>query len=152
MTASEDTDDPFAAHFKRDPLPGAGIRLVFLTELPSEQAEAVIAPLSRRIAELGRPVEQRIISVADLDLAEAFRRGFEDAQMPLVLVTTAVKPWSAEHLEPLLEAIDASDHVIGRRPRATRGRATDWATKLLRRLIFGVPLDDVHSPCRASST
>ncbi len=148
MTTSEDTDDPFSAHFKRDPLPGAGIRIVILTELPSEHAEAVIAPLLRRIAELGRPVEQRIISVADHDLAEALRRGLEEAHMPLVLVTTAVEPWTADHLDPLVEAIDASDHVIGRRPKATRSRAANWVTKLLRKLIFAVPLDDVHSPCR----
>jgi hypothetical protein len=148
MTTSEDSDDPFSAHCKRDPLPGAGIRIVILTELPYEQAEGVIAPLSRRIAELGRPVEHRIIAVAGLNLAEALRRGIEDTHMPLVLVTTAVKPWSAKHVDPLLEAIDASDHVIGRRPKATRDRAANWMTKLVRRLIFAVPLDDVHSPCR----
>ena len=45
MTTSEELDDPFSAHFKRDPLPGAGIRIVLLTKLPHEQAEAVIAPL-----------------------------------------------------------------------------------------------------------
>ncbi len=47
MTTSEE-QDPFSAHFKRDPLPGAGIRIVMLTKLPYEQAEAVIAPLSER--------------------------------------------------------------------------------------------------------
>jgi hypothetical protein len=148
MTTSEEPDDAFSAHFERDPLPGAGIRIVILTKLPYEQAEAVIAPLSQRIAELGRPVEHRIIAVADLGLAEAFRRGFEDAHMPLVLVTTAVQPWTADHVDPLLEAIDASDHVVGRRPKASRGGAANWIAKLLRRLIFAVPLDDVHSPCR----
>ena len=33
MTTSEELDDPFSAHFKRDPLPGAGIRIVLLTRL-----------------------------------------------------------------------------------------------------------------------
>ncbi len=46
MTTSEELDDPFSAHFHRDPLPGdAGIRIVLLTNLPHEEAEAVIAPL-----------------------------------------------------------------------------------------------------------
>ena len=31
MTTSEEADDPFLAHFKRDPLPDAGIRVILLT-------------------------------------------------------------------------------------------------------------------------
>ena len=41
--------------------------------------------------------------------------------MPLVLVTTAVEPWTGAHLDPLLEAIDRCDHVD--RPQAPLGRA-----------------------------
>ena len=51
------------------------------------------------------------------------RRGLEGASLPLVLVTTADEPWTADHLGPLLEAIDKSDHVIGRRPTACREAA-----------------------------
>ena len=34
-------------------------------------------------------------------------------------------PWSADHLDPLLKAIDTSDHVIGRRPKATAGQLAE---------------------------
>lgn len=72
MTTSEELDDKFSAHFHRDPLPGdAGIRIVLLTKLPHAEADAVIAPLCEKIAELGRPVEQRVVAVDELGLAEA---------------------------------------------------------------------------------
>ena len=148
MTKTEEIDDPFSAHLKRDPLPGAGIRIILLADLPAEHAHSVITPLSERIAELERPVEERIISVGDCGLAEGLRRGLEDASLPLVLVTTATAPWTADHLEPLLKAIDENDHVLGCRPRAARSGATSWLERLCTRLVFAMPLDDVHSPCR----
>ncbi len=40
----EEFDDPFLRHFRRDPLPDAGIRIVLLTDLPPDRAEEVIAP------------------------------------------------------------------------------------------------------------
>ena len=58
MTRARTVDDPFAAHFQRDPLPDAGIRIILLTDLPPERAEAIIAPLADLIAALGRPVER----------------------------------------------------------------------------------------------
>ena len=148
MTKSEVIDDPFSAHLKRDPLPGAGIRIVLLTRLPHDQARAVIAPLEEGIAELKRPVEQRIVDVTECGLAEGLRRGLEDAHLPLVLLTTAIEPWTTNHLAPLLKAIDQSDHVIGRRPRPARSGGTTLRERLVTRLIFALPLDDVHSPCR----
>ena len=62
------------------------------------------------------PVEKRVVAVDELGVAEALTRGLDSACLPLVLVTTAVEPLSADHLDPLLKAINASDHVIGRRP------------------------------------
>ncbi len=32
MVIEVDAHDPFAEHYKRDPLPGAGIRIIWLTE------------------------------------------------------------------------------------------------------------------------
>ncbi len=40
MTPTEASDDPFADHLRRDPLPNAGIRIILLTDLPSESATA----------------------------------------------------------------------------------------------------------------
>src|SRR5262249_7089658 len=75
-------------------------------------------------------------------------RGLEGASLPLVLVTTAQESWTAAHLEPLLKAINHCDHVVGCRP----ARGWEWSRRRLamlpRRLIFGVPLLDIHSPCR----
>ena len=34
MTTTEASDDPFADHLRRDPLPNAGIRIILLTDLP----------------------------------------------------------------------------------------------------------------------
>ena len=65
-----------------------------------------------------------------------------------MLVTTADEPWTKAHLEPLLEAINQCDHVIGCRPTASRGNWAGHPGSLVRRLIFAVPLHDVHSPCR----
>ena len=66
MTTTEDIDDPFLRHFHRDPLPDAGIRIILLTELPPDRAEAVVAPLADRLAAMGRAVETRIVPVADV--------------------------------------------------------------------------------------
>ncbi len=65
-----------------------------------------------------------------------------------MLVTTAEEPWTAAHLTPLLEAIDHCDHVIGRRPAGSWARFGRWLASLPRRLVFAVPLRDIHSPCR----
>ena len=52
------------------------------------------------------------------------------------------------HLDPLLEAIDQADHVVGRRPAGRWENGHAVAGRLPRRLVFAVPLLDVHSPCR----
>ena len=148
MTTTEELDDPLSIHLRRDPLPDAGIRVVLLTGSSAETAAAIIVPLVERIGALGRAVEERVISVDERGLAEALRRGLEGASLPLVLVTTAIEPWTADHLEPLLKAIDKSDHVVGRRDKSTAGSFKSFIGWLFRRLIFAVPLDDVHSPCR----
>jgi hypothetical protein len=148
MTTSEAIDDPFASHIRRDPLPGAGIRIILLTDLPRADAEAVIAPLIDHIQAIGRPVEQCILQLQGSGLDRLFRQGLNGASLPLVLVTTATEPWTIAHLEPLLKAIDHCDHVIGRRHAGDRERWSRWLKSLPRRLVFALPLLDVHSPCR----
>ena len=41
MTTTEASDDPFAEHHRRDPLPNAGIRIILLTDSPGETATGV---------------------------------------------------------------------------------------------------------------
>jgi hypothetical protein len=148
MTTSSGSDDPFEIHSHREPLPNAGIRIIFLTDLPEANAEALIAPLVELIRELGRPVEQRIVPITGSDMGRCVSAGLAGASLPLVLVTTALEPWTKAHLDPLLEAIDHSDHVVGRRPADGWETTKRWLASVPRRMIFAVPLLDVHSPCR----
>jgi len=148
MATSEVSDDPIEIHSRREPLPSAGIRIILLTDMPGENAEAVVAPLVDHIAALGRPVERSIVPVDGCDFGHSLSVGLEGAHLPLVLTTTAQEPWTKAHLDPLLEAIDHADHVVGRRPAGRRENRQRWLRALPRRLIFAVPLLDVHSPCR----
>jgi hypothetical protein len=148
MTTSEVSDDPFVEHLRRDPLPNAGIRIILLTQLPTESAEAISAPLANLVSALGRPVECSVVPVGDEGVGRALELGLHGATLPLVLVTTAEEPWTKEHLEPLLEAINQCDHVIGCRREWGRGNWTGFLGRLARRIVFAVPLHDIHSPCR----
>ena len=128
---------------RRDPLPDAGIRIIFLTELPADSAERIhCAASSPGYRPPRRPVAARtvILDGRTARLNDAVRAALDDRSHPLVLITTAVEPWSPAHLEPLLEAIDRCDHVVGRRPAGTWRRLTRWIGCLARRLIFAVPV------------
>jgi hypothetical protein len=147
MSTSEASDDPFERHRQRDPLPSAGIHIVQLTDSPGDAALAALEPLIQLIRELGRPVEWQIVP-RDRNLSQALDRGLAGASLPLVLVTTAREPWTQAHLVPLLTAIDHCDHVLGRRPAGVWETSVDWLLSLPRRLLFALPLWDIHSPCR----
>ncbi|MGO8901038.1 MAG: hypothetical protein ACLQU5_22185 [Isosphaeraceae bacterium] len=152
MSAEEtlDENDPYAAHMRRNPLPGAGIRIIFLTGPPADSAARILAPIVAWLQAAGRPVAARtvILEGRTARLNDAVRAALDDLSHPLVLITTAVQPWSPAHLEPLLEAIDRCDHVVGRRPVGTWRGIARWIGSLGQRLIFAVPVLDVHSPCR----
>ena len=124
MTTIEVSDDPFVEHLRRDPLPDAGIRIILLTELPLDAAENIVARLADMVEALGRPVERTVVVPGDDGLGPALERGLEGATLPLVLVTTAEEPWSKDHLQPLLDAINQCDHAIGCRPDWDRGNWT----------------------------
>ena len=147
-TTNEADDDPFAEHIKRAPLPAAGIRIVVLTDKAHEDREGVALSLADLIVASGRGVDSCVVSVGETGLGASLKRGLEGASFPLVLVTTAHEPWTKAHLEPLLEAINQCDHVIGCRPRGSRGSWVGILGSLARRVIFAVPLRDIHSPCR----
>src|SRR5579883_2717627 len=148
MTTSEEFDDPFLQHFRREPLTDAGIRIIALIEGSPDGAEANVAPLVDYLGSVGRTAETRIIAITEEGVAVALAGGLAGAHLPLVLVTTAEEPWTADHVKPLLEAIDHCDHVVGRRPVGGWERCRRWLATLPRRLVFSVPLRDIHSPCR----
>src|ERR1700744_5328997 len=126
MATSEEFDDPFLRHFQRDPLPSAGIRIILISDLPIDRAEAVVAGLAKHLAGRKRTVETRVVPVGAAGLDRALASGLEGAHLPLVLVTTAEEPWTEAHLKPLVEAIDHCDHVVGRRPAAGWDRFRRW--------------------------
>ena len=53
MTTTEVSDDPFADHLRRDPLPNAGIRIILLTDCRLKAPTRIIASLADLIAALG---------------------------------------------------------------------------------------------------
>ncbi len=108
----------------------------------------MIAPLEQHLGEAGRAVESRIVAPAERGVDGALGLGLSGAHLPLVLVTTALEPWTPDHLAPLLAAIDHCDHVIGRRPVESGRGLVRWLRTLPRRLVFALPLLDIHSPCR----
>lgn len=139
-------DDPYEAHFHREPLPKAPVRVVVLDRGGDARAEAVGAGLIGLLGGRNRRADLRVISVRDCGgIGPAIERGAADSDSPLVLVTSSREPWTDAHLKPLLEAIDRCDHAIGRRPGSRLGR---WLATLRWRVIFGVPVFDVFSPCR----
>src|SRR4051812_25632058 len=116
MSTSDDQPiDPFEAHFHRDPLPGAGIRVIVVCRDDDARADEVARSLEDLVVARGRRVETVVMPVAGLGFNRALELGLEGASMPLVLITSAVETWTAGHLDPLLTAIDHCDHVIGRR-------------------------------------
>jgi hypothetical protein len=144
---TDDYLDPFEEHVKRAPLPGAGVDVIVLTAGQAAQAEGVAESLVGLLREFGRAAEGRVVDVAG-DCGRALGQGLAGATHPLVLITTAVEPWTRAHLDPLLESVDKCDHVLGRRPASVRARLARRLGALWQRLIFAVPVADVHSPCR----
>jgi hypothetical protein len=132
----------------REPLPGAGVRIILLSAASPEDAERILAPVVNRLSVLNRVVETRVENPIETGLGRSIERGLESASLPLVLITTATEPWTPAHVDPLIAAIDLCDHVIGKRPAAGWAGACRWLFSLPRRLVFALPLLDIHSPCR----
>src|SRR5258707_3887609 len=146
--SADDFFDPFEAHLRRDPLPGAAVRVIVLAPDDGPAAGRVARSLEELIAQRGRQVDSVVVSGAGRGLNDALALGLEGAVAPLVLVTTAGEPWTAAHLDPLLDAINHCDHVVGRRQDGPTLRLRRWFGRLPWRLVFAVPVHDVHSPCR----
>src|SRR4051812_40099762 len=121
---SPDEHDPFFAHFHREPLPGAGVRIILITEQPEESARSIIAPIVESLSAAGRPVESCIIRFerGKTRLGQALENGVADGGPPLVLITTALEPWAPAPLQPPLAAIGPCAPLPGRGAPGAAGR------------------------------
>src|SRR5579883_2401047 len=147
MSKADEIIDPFEAHFHRDPLPDAGVRVVVIADGDLQKAEHVAESLAALLAEKGRTAEKVVVP-----LEGGWNRTWENAlagaSLPLVLVTTAVEPWTAAHLDPLLTSINECDISLGCRRASLGVRIKRWLAMRPWRFIFALPLHDVHTPCR----
>jgi hypothetical protein len=139
-------DDPFEAHFRRDPMTGAGVTVLVVGTDPAACDRA-----GRGLVELlrsrKREAEFRTVDPSRFG-PELERAARDEASLPLMLVTGSDGTWTGAHLDGLLASIDACDHAIGCRDRT---RAARWSRRLksLRwRVLFGVPVLDPLSPAR----
>ncbi len=131
------------------PGPGAGVLVVVVDTGRPDRAERVASGLRNMLRSRKREVETRVVSTrGEEGLGPILERVAEESNLPLILVTTAIEPWTAAHLDPLLTAIDRCDHVYGR-------RECGIPQSLIRRLVwmkwkalFAMPVVDVHSACR----
>lgn len=144
---SEEPIDPWEAHFRREPLAGAAVAVILREGDDPALTQQVALSLERLIRGRGRGFELAQIP-ADLSAAEAIRQGLAATASPLVLVTTAQQPWTAAHVEPMLKAINASDHVLGRRKTREGGGFRHFLARMVWRGVFAAPGVDTHSPCR----
>lgn len=124
-----DPADPYSAHIHRDPVSDAGVQVLLLTTLPGESADAIVTSIITQLRSMGRPADALTIDMSDAAsrLSDALCSVLGQAAHPLVLITTAGEPFSPGHLGPLLEAIDRSDHVVGKhRPEDGRASSAGW--------------------------
>lgn len=145
-TTNEPIDDdihPLDRHMFREPMSKALVRVVVHGHTESsEMAENIASGLLQLLE--NRAGSKVIVSG---DRREALRQGLEGADEPLILFTNSAQEWSKGHLVPLLDAIDKSDHALGRRRNIGKG-FRGWIRRIPWRAIFALPVYDIHSCCR----
>ncbi len=144
-------DDPYEAHFHREPLPAAEVRIVLLAAADDDPARSqkIADGLLGLLAARNRRATACVVPVSpDPGWGPALDSAVQSASAPLILVTTATQPWTDAHLAPLLKAIDSADHVLGIRNRSLPSRLARWLGRLPWRILFHIPLSDLHTPCR----
>lgn len=152
MTQHEPFDplDPFDVHFHRESLEGAGATLILLADAVEGLDESALTSCVSWLKSQGRPVETRLIAVdrSAPRLGEQIAEVLASVDLPIVAFFSAAEPPTPEHLKPLFKAINQADHVVGRRPAGPLVEVGRWLARIPRRLVFGVPVLDVNSPCR----
>jgi hypothetical protein len=142
-------DDPFSVAARRTSVAGAGIDVLVFDAGDPARGELVGSGLVQLIRSRQRPAEFRVLPArSTAGLGPTLETAVATACQDLILVTSATRPWTAAHLDPLLVAIETSDHAIGRRPAAGVDAAKRWLDWAVRSLLYAVPIVDLHSPCR----
>lgn len=143
----DEDDDLLDRLARREAMSGGGVRIVAIAGRDAALTRTIAEGIADLLTERG--LESEVVVVEPFDgRGDALSRGIAGSTLPLVLVTTAEEPWTADHLDPLLASIERADHVVGRR-RIGVGRWLGRSFSALRwRLLFAVPAVDVHSPCR----
>ncbi len=144
----EDWVHPLDAHARRDPIPGGGVRVIVMATGEGPASDRVGEGLLELLVARGRPADAFVVRADLVGWGRALEQGLADGTHPIVLVTSAVEPWADAHLDPLLKAIDARDHVIGRRPAGRVGAVGRWLANGPWRVLFALPVADPFSPCR----
>lgn len=150
MTAAEappvDPSDPFAVHFHREPLGVVDVAIVVLTR-PGDATAGWEESLAW-LRDAGRAVDLRIREVdpSAPGIGTAIQEAADAASTPIVAVVRAVDPPSRAHWEPLFQALDQADHVVGSRPAGPATSLMRRLARIVRRAVFGVPILDVDSP------
>jgi hypothetical protein len=143
----DDEFDPYELHFQREPRRGAGVFVIAVRSPDGRGGEPIAESVRARVRSAGRAVESIVIDLGETSTGD-LERAVNATSMPLVVITSAAAPWTDAHLKPLLNAIDKADHVFGCRPLPLGGRLRRWLANRPARWIFGVPVADIHSPCR----
>jgi hypothetical protein len=142
-------DDEIGRALRRNSVAEAGIEVLVWDAGEPGHAEGIGKGLVQMIKARQRPAAFRLLpSRASEGEGPTLEAAIATATHDLILITSATRPWSAAHLDPLLEAIEKADHVVGRRPAtwfARIRRRLGWA---VRALVYAVPIVDLHSPCR----
>jgi hypothetical protein len=148
MSQTDDApdDDPFEAHFRRDPMTGAGVTVLVVgpDALARDRTGRGLVEL---VKSRNRTANYRAIDPSRFgpDLEEAAR---DPATLPLMMLAGSDANWSGAHLDPLLASIDTCDHAIGRREPA-RGSSFGRRLRSLRwRVLVGVPVVEPLSPAQ----
>ena len=148
MPENLDWVHPLDAMAKREPLPKAAVRVVVMAVEDAARAQGIGDGLVRLLSQRGRKATSVVVRPDVHGWNRALEHGLLETDEPVVIVTSAVAPWSVGHLDPLLKAIDERDHAIGRRPRSFAGRVARWLVRWPYRFLFAVPVADVYSPLR----
>jgi hypothetical protein len=142
-------DDPFEAALRREPRTGAGVEVLVFDAGDPRRAESIGLGLSGLCKGRGRAARFRVLpSRTDDGLGATLERAAAEAEHPLLIVTSAVANWTPAHLDPLLAAIDQSDHAVGRRPATGLATIRRRLAALVNSSLYAIPVLDVHSPCR----
>src|SRR5918997_4420209 len=98
MSNVEEFFDPYEAHFHRDPLPGAAVRVVAIAEGDAGRARAAAQALVDLLARRGRAAESVVVEADASGWSRALETGLQGSTCPLAIVTSAVEPPSDGHL------------------------------------------------------